>query len=114
MIDDGTNPQNAPLSKLERRKFAACERTIKEGLKPFLAVGRALLCIRDGRLYRERYVTFDEYCEQRWNLRKTRAYQLMDAAQPTFRTSPSDFSEFNLSPISLTGSRGRSSPRTGL
>jgi hypothetical protein len=90
MIDNGTTSQHAPLSRSERRKFAACERTIKGGLKTFLAVGRALLCIRDDRLYREGYGTFDEYCEQKWKLHKTRAYQLMGAAQvfDTLEKSP--------------------------
>jgi hypothetical protein len=81
MIDDGTIPQDAPLSKSEREEFAVCERTIKAGLNAFLAVGQALQRIRDGRLYREEYATFDEYCQQKWDYGKSRAYQLMNAAQ---------------------------------
>jgi hypothetical protein len=38
--------------------------------------------IRDGKLYRLRYNfgTFEEYCEERWDLGKIRPYQLIDAA----------------------------------
>ena len=34
--------------------------------------------IRDNRLYRETYGTFEEYCKEKWNLERRRAYQLID------------------------------------
>lgn len=39
------------------------------------------LKMRDKRLYRVTYGTFEDYCEQRWGMKRQRAYQLMEAAQ---------------------------------
>jgi hypothetical protein len=38
---------------------------IDGGIKTFIEVGSALLEIRDDRLYRESYGTFDDYCRVR-------------------------------------------------
>jgi len=43
-------------------------------------MGRALREIRDARLYRATHGTFEDYCEQRWEIEWRRAYQLMDAS----------------------------------
>jgi len=57
------------------------EAVIERGLKTFCEVGEALLAIRDGRLYRQDYSTFEDYCISRWGLARSRAYQIMDAAE---------------------------------
>lgn len=49
----------------------------------FYEVGLELRHIRDHKLYRQQYGTFDEYVEQRWEMDKRRAYQLIDAASVT-------------------------------
>ncbi len=36
--------------------------------------------IRDSRLYRQQFPTFEAYCRERWGLKRQRAYELMDAA----------------------------------
>lgn len=64
----------------EQAVLARCERTIERGLQTFYEVGAALLQIREQRLYRAAYRTFEDYCGERWGLKQTRAYQLMDAA----------------------------------
>lgn len=56
-----------------------CERVIERGLATFVDVGRALLRIRDERLYRERHETFEDYCQARWNFNRHRASQLISA-----------------------------------
>lgn len=56
------------------------EYTIERGLRTFYAVGNALAQIREGRLYRATHFTFEQYCQDRWNIKQSRAYQLMDAA----------------------------------
>ena len=43
--------------------------------------GNALLEIRDSRLYRTSHGTFEDYCGEKWQIERRRAYQLMDAAQ---------------------------------
>ena len=60
--------------------LAECEAVIERGLATFVEVGQALLRIRDERLYRD-HGTFEDYCRERWNLTRPRAYQLIDAAQ---------------------------------
>lgn len=54
---------------------------IERGLKTFVEVGQALREIRDDRLYRAEYETFEEYVEKRWEMGQSRAYQFIDAAQ---------------------------------
>jgi hypothetical protein len=65
----------------DMRELRACEAVIERGLKMFIAVGTALAEIRDKRLYREQHGTFEEYCRERWGLQRTRAYELMSAAE---------------------------------
>ena len=65
----------------ERSRLYQLEETIRQGLNTFVDVGNALLEIRDKRLYRQEYSTFEEYCREQWNMERRRAYQLMDAAQ---------------------------------
>lgn len=69
------------LTTGEATQLAELETVIERGLKTFVEVGNALLEIRDKRLYRAEYATFEAYCRQRWGLRQSRAYQLLDAAE---------------------------------
>jgi hypothetical protein len=69
------------LSTSETRRLAELETVIERGLQTFIEVGSALMEIRDSRLYRQTHATFEEYCQERWDLRKSRIYQLMDAAE---------------------------------
>jgi hypothetical protein len=50
-------------------------------LKSFLEVGLALKGIRDKKLYRQHYDTFEEYCIRRWELSRPRAYELCAASE---------------------------------
>lgn len=68
------------LTVQEGEALAELEQVIERGLTTFVDVGNALLTIRDERLYRADYATFEDYCEERWGLTRRRAYQLMDAA----------------------------------
>jgi len=72
--------QSLKLTTRERHKLTRAERTIAKGLKSFWEVGMALKAIRDQRLYRQRYGTFEEYCAARWDLSRPRAYQLCAAS----------------------------------
>lgn len=71
------------MSALEQtgRSLDELESIIEHGLETFVEVGQALLEIRDGRKYRDRqFLTFEDYCKERWGMARSRAYQLMDAA----------------------------------
>ncbi len=65
----------------ERSRLYQLEETIRQGLSTFVDVGSALLEIRDTRLYRQEYNTFEEYCLEQWNMKQSRAYQFMDSAK---------------------------------
>jgi hypothetical protein len=60
--------------------LADCEQRIERGLKSFIDVGEALATIHNGHLYRRTHTTFEDYCRERWNLSRPRAYELMAAA----------------------------------
>jgi len=68
------------LVKSEKRILAECEATIKQGLANFIEVGNALMRIREGKLYRQEYKTFEAYCLEKWGMSRMRASQLISAA----------------------------------
>jgi hypothetical protein len=70
------------LSVSEQAELVCREARLERNIRAFLEAGQDLLYIRDNRLYRSNYATFEEYCDQRWYLKQSRAYQLMDAATP--------------------------------
>jgi hypothetical protein len=61
--------------------LAECEAVIERGLARFIEVGEALLRIRDERLYREDFETFEDYCRERWGFGRTRAHRLIEGAE---------------------------------
>lgn len=63
-----------------KARLAGCEARIETGLKSFADVGQALAEIRDSRLYMLSHTTFEDYCAQRWDMSRSRAYQLVEAA----------------------------------
>jgi hypothetical protein len=65
----------------EQIELSQLEACIQRGLEAFYQAGQALKQIRDKRLYRQGYDTFEDYCLDRWKLSRPRAYQLMDASQ---------------------------------
>jgi hypothetical protein len=69
------------LTIREQRALDQAEHKIARGLKSFLEVGMALKEIKDKRLYRQEYNTFQEYCDKRWELSRPRAYELCAASQ---------------------------------
>jgi hypothetical protein len=70
----------AALSADELSTLSVYEGVIRQGLESFVEVGNALARIRDGRLYRAEFKTFEEYCQTRWNLDKRYANRLVVAA----------------------------------
>lgn len=68
------------LTRNESMRLDELETTIDAGLKTFVDVGLALMEIRDGRLYRESYGTFEDYCRERWGMVRQHANRLIAAA----------------------------------
>ncbi|GAB3163042.1 hypothetical protein [Telluribacter humicola] len=75
------NTELAELSLDEQSRLEECEEVIHKGLKTFVEVGSALYEIRDKKLYRNHFKTFESYCQERWQLKRQRAYELMGAAE---------------------------------
>jgi hypothetical protein len=77
----------------EQDVFVRCEVAIENLKVAFWAAGKALEIIRDGRLYRTEYGSFDEYVHQRWDMSRGQADKLIrmwPIAQDMFESSSSD------------------------
>ena len=72
--------EQAPLTVEDARELGCCETVIERGLGAFVEVGNALQVIRDKRLYRAEYGTFEAYCRERWGVSRPRAYQMVEAS----------------------------------
>ncbi len=68
------------LTPPEITAFERLEKVIEAGQKTFVEVGLALTEIREKKLYRKDYETFDAYCQGRWGWGQKRASQLIIAA----------------------------------
>lgn len=73
----------APLTALtadEAARLECLENAIKRGIETFYGVGAALIAIRDEKLYKAQFGTFEQYLSERWAIKRTHGYQLMNAA----------------------------------
>ncbi len=61
--------------------FEKLETIISKGQKTFVEVGTALCEIRDRRLYRKDFISFEGYCQTRWGWSRQRSSQLIGASQ---------------------------------
>lgn len=82
-----SKPETEAISLTESQRLIKLEKIIKAGEQTFIEIGNALLEIRDSRLYRADFSTFDEYCEEKWGWGSRRGYQLIIAAE-TVKTLP--------------------------
>jgi hypothetical protein len=69
------------LNVYETGELKRCENIIRQGLREFVTVGNALMKIRDQRLYRAKYTSFEDYLREEWKLSRSRGYQLIGAAE---------------------------------
>jgi hypothetical protein len=69
------------LTSDEQTELIRLETIIENGRKSFIEVGTALIKIRDSRLYRKDYKTFEEYCKGKWQYARRTAYQLIDSVK---------------------------------
>jgi hypothetical protein len=79
--DTAYSVEIAPLDTPEKARLQELEAIVAQGLQTFYEVGQALIEIRDRKLYRETYKTFEAYCQEKWSLTRRRAYQFMDASE---------------------------------
>jgi N6-adenosine-specific RNA methylase IME4 len=68
-----------PLTTSERKRLKQLEAVVEQGLETWVAVSQALLEIRDQRLYRADFPTFERYVNERWSIARRTAYGLIEA-----------------------------------
>lgn len=69
------------LTPIEITDFERLEKVVESGQQTFVEVGLALTEIRDRRLYRKDFDTFEAYCQSRWGWSRRRGNQLIEAAE---------------------------------
>jgi hypothetical protein len=69
------------LTTVESKRLAQLESIIERTRKPFIEFGKALLEIRDSKLYRPRYSTFEQYCQGRWRFGRRYVNQVIRSSQ---------------------------------
>lgn len=69
------------ISLAEKHDLHTLEKKIASSKEAFFILGIALTAIRDRRLYRAKFDTFEEYCQVRWGWSRQRAYQLMESSE---------------------------------
>lgn len=77
----------------EEKAFVEQERIIDNGLQSFTEVAGALTYIREHRLYRSEYASFQQYCEKRWGFTRRWADELIAAAGIVSEISTSHHSD---------------------
>jgi len=69
------------LTPKEILRYGICNKAIKDGMATVFDVGERLREVRDTKLYRDDYETFDDYCEQKHQIGKSHSYRLIEAAE---------------------------------
>lgn len=81
MTADPVTTIDVPSDVAVAATLAEMEAIIERGLSTFVDVGRALLTIRNKKLYRATHLTFQDYCLSRWGMSRPRAYEVMAVAE---------------------------------
>lgn len=73
--------ESLALAKNEESRLCELESIIQRNLNSFYEIGMALMEVRDNRLYRAEYDTFEQYCRERWQFGKRVAYQYIESVK---------------------------------
>ena len=68
------------LAVVEARRYDELKGLIRNGIQTLFSVGVALMEIRDSKLYREEFKTFEDFCNKEFGVSKQHAYRMIDAA----------------------------------
>lgn len=77
--ENNNEEDKKPLSADEMERLKILEQEIEEFIQSVFRVGQALEEIREKKLYRNNYDTFDKYIEAHFDFSRPRAYQIMKA-----------------------------------
>lgn len=78
----------SPITIEESKRFIQLEKIIERGRLTFVEVGDALLQIRDSKLYRSDYSTFEDYCRERWGWNRRYCNRLIEASSVIQKMGP--------------------------
>ena len=76
-----TTPAGTELSAQEQQMLAQCEEIIGKNMLGVVEFGKALAKIRDLKLYRAQYETWEDYVARRWEIKARTSYQYITAAE---------------------------------
>ncbi|MBW4596262.1 MAG: hypothetical protein KME46_25990 [Brasilonema angustatum HA4187-MV1] len=84
-LEQPVNLKSIPVEVVELELLTLEEQHLRLHLerkveRAFYEAGKALMELRDRRLYRSTHRTFEEYCRERFEYNRSRSYQLIDAA----------------------------------
>ena len=79
---------NSTLAAAETARLVELEGVVSRGLQTFIEVGKALREIRDSKLYRQHFETFEDYCRDRWGMSRQHAHRQIEAAEVAAVLSP--------------------------
>lgn len=92
-LDESLQPDleahEGPLTLNEQSELARREQNIARGLHIWREVGASLCVIRDKRLYRGKYDSFEEYLAAKWGVSRREGYRLIEAAKVAHNVQPS-------------------------
>ena len=75
-------PKNSEnLTTSEQSRYDRNNETIAKGQQTFVEVGIALADVRDNRLYRAEFATFEEYCREKWGWNRAYSNLVIDASK---------------------------------
>ena len=101
------------LSIYDANALAKYEAIIERGMAEFVAVGEALLRIRNQKLYRATHNSFEAYCADKWGISRQRSYELMEASQ-TMHLLAGDENEVSAIGVQIPSSERQVRPLTRL
>ena len=78
-LSNQTTNQDETLNAKEQELLVECETDINQNLQGAFVLGWRLEQIRDQKLYRKDYKTFEIYCSKRWDFSKTHANRHIQA-----------------------------------
>lgn len=79
-VPDPYSPTGTPeLNDAERAHLEVCEHAIGQLQGALTTAGKALATVNSARLYRETHSTFEMYVEDRWGMKRSHAYRMIDA-----------------------------------
>lgn len=81
VLEPKTQTLEPILTPLESERLDVLEQTVTRDKDAFLRVGAALYEIRESRLYRQDFKSFDEYCDYRWEFTRQYARYLIKALE---------------------------------